>query len=94
MSKEILAQLDSKIGDLKGKLQEFESQRSSLAYAMVSHALNSAPASHRVCCGPKALSIAHGIMDCDTSPTGKCVYKAIDQYHNECLFCQVGEDDK
>lgn len=94
VSKEILDQLDKKILDLKTKLYEFEEQRSSLAYAMVTYALNSAPSSHRVCCGPKALSIHHGWMACEASPTGKCVYKKSDEYHHECLFCQVGEDDK
>lgn len=94
MSKELLAGLDSEIKELKAVLFNKENIRNSIAYTMVSHALNSAPASHRVCCGTRPIGIVHGTTTCDKSPTGVCVYKVEDTPHSECLFCLISEDDK
>lgn len=89
-----LVDLDVRISELQGRLRTLQSTRTQLATEMCNEVLNGAAACDRDCCGATPRKLMFGILDCEKSPIGVCVYSQYrDPEHENCLFCHKSEDD-
>ena len=89
-----LSEVDLHISELKERLRILQGSRTQLATEMCNYVLNSAAACDRDCCGSKPRKLAFGVLSCEKSPTGECVYNQYrDPEHDDCLFCHNSENN-